>query len=86
MYDEYEIIKMINNLPFQIDDEVKVDDWYVADKMYVGLTGVIQDIHFGYSGNVEYKIKLNLPFKASKYYLGDTVWFPGRKLKRCSKL
>lgn len=82
MDNEEKAMKIINNLPFQIDDKVFVEDSYVADKIYVGLTGIVQDIYFSSTGVIHYKIKFHLSNKASKHYLSDVIWFPEYLLKR----
>ena len=62
-----------------LNDKVRIIKKYCADSAYVGLNGVIIE-EFNDPGRSR-RIKVDVPRKDDKYYLGDEIIMPLRCLK-----
>ena len=60
----------------KLGDKVVIKKSYCADAVYVGLSGKVVRVFKQTLGTFSVKIKVKLPTKDKKYYLGDIPIFP----------
>jgi len=60
----------------KVGDNVVIKKHYCADNVYVGLSGEVVEVFKQTLGDFAVRIKVKLPTKDKKYYLGDIPIFP----------